>query len=99
MIRLCLINGRFSSLDDNLDLDTLRINKEDIVVISCDEYHPTIGNLENAAADYVSSLLPYGFKVQWDGSDVVYRNQRIDPKISNPKIRELRFKLVLKKSR
>ena len=97
MIRLCLIDGRFSSLDGNLDLETLRINKEDDIVISCDEYHQRIGSLENAAANYVSSLLPNDFKVQWDGSEVSYRNQKVNPIISNPKISELRFRVILKR--
>ncbi len=97
MIRLCLIDGRFSSLDGNLDLETLRINKEDDIVISCDEFHQKIGNIENAAANYVSSLLPNGFKAQWDGSEVSYRNQRVNSRISNPRISELRFRVILKR--
>ena len=97
MIKLCLIDGHFSSLDGNLDLDTLRINKEDDVVISCDEYHPIIGRLENAAANYVTSLLPNGLKAQWDGSDVIIRNKKVDSKESNPMISELRFKIKLNK--
>lgn len=97
MIRLCLIDGNFSSQDDNLDLDTLMINKHDDVVLSCDEYYPTVGSLEKAAAGYVSLLLPHGYHAQWDGKEVSTRRQKVDPKLSNPRINELRFKLILRK--
>ena len=97
MIRLCLLDGRFSSLDDNLDLTILMRNRIDDVILSCDEFLPNIGRLENEAAEYVSSLLPYGFKAQWDENEVGFRNQKVDPKFSNPRINELRFKLILEK--
>ena len=97
MIRLCLIDGNISSQDDSLDLDTLMINKHDDVVISCDEFYPAIGSLEKAAADFITSLLPYGYQAQWDGNEVCTRNQKVDPKLSNPRINELRFKLILRK--
>ena len=97
MIKLCLINGQYSSLEGNLNLDNLMNNKQDDVILSCDELFPTIGKLERAAADYITSLLPYGYQAKWDEREVGTRNQKVDPKFSNPRICELRFRLVLKK--
>ena len=97
MIKLCLINGHYSSLDGAVNLDGLMNNKQDYVVLSCDEYNPPIGKFEKAAADYISSILPYDYKAQWDESEVCTRNQKVDPKFSNPRISELKFKVVLKK--
>ena len=96
MIKLCLIEGRYSLLEGNINLDKLMYNKQDDVILSCDELLPPIGKLEKAAADFITSLLPYGYQAQWDESEVGTRNQRVDPKFSNPRISELRFKIVLK---
>lgn len=97
MIRLCLIDGHISLQDGNSNLDSLMSEKYDDVVLSCDEFQPRIGKLEREAADYVSQLLPYGYRAIWDESEVNYRNQSVNRKTTNPKISELRFKLILKK--
>ena len=96
MIKLCLINGQYSSLEGDLNLDNLMNNKQDDVILSCDELFPPIGKLERAAADFISSLLPYGYQVKWDEREVCTRNQKVDPRSSNPRISELRFRLILK---
>lgn len=97
MIKLCLIDGQFSLLDGNPNLDTLMSEENDDVVLSCDEFQPRIGKLEREAADYVSRLLPYGYRAIWDKSEVSYRNQNVNRKTTNSRISELRFKLILKK--
>lgn len=97
MIRLCLIDGRFSLLDGNSDLDTLMSEEYDDVVLSCDEFQPGIGRLEKGAADYVSRLLPYGYRAIWDESEVSCRNQNVNRKTTNPRISELRFRVILKR--
>lgn len=95
MIRLCLINGMYSSLDGNLDLKTLLRDKQDYVILNCDEFRPAIGKLEKESAAYISSLLPIGCKALWDESEESYHNQKVDPRFTNPRISELKFRLIL----
>ena len=71
--------------------------KKDDVVLNCDEFQPRIGKLEREAADYVSRLLPYGYRAIWDESEERYHNQRVNRKTTNPRISELRFRIILKR--
>ena len=99
MIKLCLIDGVYSSLDGNLDLNRLLMDKQDYVILSCDEFRPAIVRLENDSAAYISSFLPMGCRARWDESEESFRNQKVDPRFTNPRISELKFRLILEKDK
>ena len=98
MIKLSLINGKFSLLDGDLNLERLLHEHQDDVMLSCNEPRYKMGGiLEQAAANYLSSLLPFGYTTRWDESAVGYSIRKNKKRELPPIIKELRFKVLLQK--
>ena len=97
MIKLSLINGHFSSLDGDLNLERLLRDRCDDVVLSCDEpRHKMRGHLERASAEFISGLLPHKYIAKWDESTVGSRLKQNLTKELPAQIDELRLRVVLK---
>lgn len=100
MIKLCLLKGHYFSLDDNLSLETLIQNRQDDVLLSCNEpRYMTDGHLERAAAEFLSKLLPHGYVAKWDESTIGYHMMRKHDKELPARIDELRFKVLLQEAK
>ena len=98
MIKLCLIHDYFSPLEGDLKVEKLMREKQDDVILNCDEpRHKMGGKLEQAAAEYLSSLLPFGNVVQWDKSTEGYHIKQNSARELPARIDELRFRVLLKK--
>ena len=100
MIKLFLRNDCVSPLTDEWQLDALLQNGQDDVILRCNEpYSKTSGELERAAAAYLTRLLPHDYSANWDKSTVGYQNQSSLPQKLPHMIEELRFRVLLKKRR
>ena len=98
MLKLTLINGDYSPLDGNLNLERLLQKHYDDVVLSCDEPFYKVGNgLERESANYLTTLLPHDYQAVWDESEEGYRKQKSSAREMPPRINELRFGVVLQK--
>lgn len=100
MIKLSLIKGCYSSLDDSLNLDTLLQKRQETVLLSCNEPRYKMGgDLEQGAANYLSSLLPWGYTAKWDNLEECCCLSRKREKTLPAMINSLRFRVILQQER
>ena len=98
MIKLSLINGKFSSTDGKLNVEKLIESRFGKVILSCDEPHARMGgDLENKSAEYLTKLMPLGFKASWDEGKEGYCLQKQRLKTLPAMIKELRFCVIIDK--